>query len=405
MLLLPVAAMQKVATVTSLWASLGKSVAPMTVIGGTGSPVRTMPGPPVRVWKQGIVVSLLQQPWLSPPLTSTHTMLLGFDGSGAMLLQASPVQLPAPQPADEQPSSATGTPFATFSVQGLDPPAPGVWSVPVVIGSGMVRVAIGLPIGRQSLESLKVLFDASELTTGTLPSTWQVCPILLPLSHVVKITSSGPPAAFGGQDASGTAPATQARVVVVVVPQCFFPAIFLQTKVNRSVSGPPDAALAVTLTVSFCPAFTVREPEAPQACAPLRSLGGTRSELSTVTPVSEGTVVHFFVGSLTHTCVSNVQTWPLHALLMTLFFLFELLTSASATSRPTQQSDALSTFLVSPGASRPGSTRAKVDGAVASTIPKIRRLAGRRRFMIPPWRAMSRQELRMAWQADRAGSG
>src|SRR3989441_9666830 len=70
----------------------------------------------------GTVVSLLQQPWLSPPLTSTHTMWLGFDGSSIMLTQEMPVQLSTPQPADEQPSSATGTPWAKFSVQGLDPP-------------------------------------------------------------------------------------------------------------------------------------------------------------------------------------------------------------------------------------------------------------------------------------------
>src|SRR2546425_12857680 len=98
----------------------------------------------------GTVVSLLQQPWLSPPLTSTHTMWLGFDGSSIMLTQEMPVQLSTPQPADEQPSSATGTPWAKFSVQGLDPPVPGVWSVPLVIGSGMVSVATGWPIGRPS---------------------------------------------------------------------------------------------------------------------------------------------------------------------------------------------------------------------------------------------------------------
>src|SRR5207245_9373859 len=111
----------------------------------------------------------------------------------------------------------------------------------------------------------------------------------------------------------------------------------------------------------------------------------------------------FLVGSLTHTCVSNVQAWNLHALLMTLFFLFELLTSGSATSRPTQQSDALSTFLGSPGALPPGSTRAQAGGAEASTRPRIRSLAGRRGFMIPPWSARSRQELRVARPADRAG--
>src|SRR5438874_6993473 len=352
MLLAPVAAMQKVATVTSPAESLGKSpVAPVTVTGGTGRPVRLIPGEPGRVWKQGTVVSLLQQPWLSPPLTSTHTMWLGFDGSSIMLTQEMPVQLSVPQPADEQPSSETGTPFCGRpSVQGFDPPVPGVWSVPVVIGSGMVRVASGLPIGRQSLESLKVLFDASELVTVTLPSTWQACPMFFPLSHVpvsqrgqtwvalvmktcecrstspvispvaglavpvagavntlitqtatppamsgsggpkvsvlsepapvapfavhgvvpaasqplrqsfscdfagtgklcdtpvqplsrsvpwssvVKITSSGPPAAFGGQAASGTELALQPGGWVVVVVQCFFPGIFLQTKVNR----------------------------------------------------------------------------------------------------------------------------------------------------------------------------
>src|SRR5438094_3401169 len=366
MLLAPVAAMQKVATVTSPAESLGKApVAPVTVTGGTGRPVRLIPGEPGRVWKHGTVVSLLQQLWLSPPLTSTHTMWLGFDGSSIMLTQEMPVQLSTPQPADEQPSSATGTPCAKFSVQGLDPPVPGVWSVPLVIGSGMVRVATGLPIGRQSLESLKVLFDASELVTVTLPSTWQACPMFFPLSHVpvsqrgqtwvalvmktcecrstspfispvtmlavpvagavnrlitqtatppamsgsggpkvsvlseptpvgpfavqgvvtaaspplrqnlsgdfagtgklcdtpvqplsrsvpwssvVKIASSGPPAAFGGQAASGTAPAVQlpTPVVVVVVPlhAALLLGFFLQTKMNRSASGPPDAALA-----------------------------------------------------------------------------------------------------------------------------------------------------------------
>src|SRR2546429_8174251 len=107
MLLAPVAAMQKVATVTSPAESLGKApVAPVTVTGGTGRPVRLIPGSPGRVGKHGTEASLLQQPWLSPPLTSTHTMWLGFAGSSIMLTQASPVQLSAPQPADEQPSSA-----------------------------------------------------------------------------------------------------------------------------------------------------------------------------------------------------------------------------------------------------------------------------------------------------------
>src|SRR5437016_9096243 len=367
MLLAPVAAMQKVATVTSPAEILGKApVAPVTVTGGTGRPVRLIPGEPGRVWKHGTVVSLLQQLWLSPPLTSTHTMWLGFDGSSIMLTQEMPVQLSTPQPADEQPSSATGTPWARFSVQGLDPPVPGVWSVPVVIGSGMVRVASGLPIGRQSLESLKVLFDASELVTVTLPSTWQACPMPLPLSHVpvsqrgqtlvasvtktcecrstspvispvaglavpvagavntlitqtatppamsgsggpkvsvlsepapvapfavhgvvpaasqplrqnlscdfagtgklcdtpvqplsrsvpwssvVKIASSGPPAAFGGQAASGTLVAEQPSVPPPPPPHPLFFLFFLQTKMNLSVSGPPEAALAVTLIV------------------------------------------------------------------------------------------------------------------------------------------------------------
>src|SRR3989449_485479 len=400
MLLAPVAAMQKVATVTSPAEILGKApVAPVTVTGGTGRPVRLIPGEPGRVWKHGTVVSLLQQLWLSPPLTSTHTMWLGFDGSSIMLTQEMPVQLSTPQPADEQPSSATGTPWAKFSVQGLDPPGvqvddghceslvqakfalvppahlpPGVWSVPLVIGSGMVRVATGLPIGRQSLESLKVLFDASELVTVTLPSTWQACPMFFPLSHVpvsqrgqtwvalvmktcecrstspfispvtmlavpvagavnrlitqtatppamsgsggpkvsvlseptpvgpfavqgvvpaasqplrqnlscdfagtgklcdtpvqplsrsvpwssvVKIASSGPPAAFGGQAASGTELAVQPGGGGGVPHPLFF-LFFLQRKMNLSTSGPPEAALAVTLIVSFCPEVAVR---------------------------------------------------------------------------------------------------------------------------------------------------
>src|SRR5947207_6436148 len=436
MLALPVAAMQKVATVTSPAESLGKSpVAPATVTGGTGRPVRLIPGEPGRVWKHGTEVSLLQQPWLSPPLRSTQIMWLGSDGSGVMLTQALPVQLPVPQPEDEQPSSATGTPLARFSVQGLDPPAPGVWSVPVVIGRGMVRVARGDPGGGQPLESLNSLFDASEFCTRTVPSTWQACPILGPLSQVpvsqrgqtlvwsvmntcecrstsplispvatlavpvagavntlttqtgtpaatsgsggpkvsvliepapvgpfavhgvvpaashplrqslsfefagtgklcdvpvqplsrsvpwssvVKIASSGPPAAFGGQAASGTALATQAPVGGGI-PHFLFFGFFLQTKMNLSVSGPPEAALAVTLIVSFCPEVAVRAAESPHACAPLRSLGGTSAGLSTVMPVSAGTVVHFFVASSTHTWVSNVQL-PLHASWMILFF-------------------------------------------------------------------------------------
>jgi len=77
--------MQKVATVTSPIESLGKApVAPATVVGATGRPVRTIPGPPGRVWKQGTVVSLLQHPWLSPPLMSTQIMWPGFDGSSIM---------------------------------------------------------------------------------------------------------------------------------------------------------------------------------------------------------------------------------------------------------------------------------------------------------------------------------
>src|SRR2546428_12982813 len=115
MLLAPVAAMQKVATVTSPADSLGKApVAPVTVTGGTGRPVRLIPGEPERVWKHGTVVSLLQQPSLSPPLTSTHTMWLGFDGSLIMLTQEMPRQVSVPQPADGQPSSATSAPWAQF---------------------------------------------------------------------------------------------------------------------------------------------------------------------------------------------------------------------------------------------------------------------------------------------------
>src|SRR5207245_11676381 len=120
MLLAPVAAMQKVATVTSPAEILGKApVAPVTVTGGTGRPVRLIPGSPGRVWKHGTVVSLLQQPWLSPPFTSTQIMWLGFDGSAIRLTQALPVQLSAPQPADEQ------LPEATLPGQGWAPPVPG----------------------------------------------------------------------------------------------------------------------------------------------------------------------------------------------------------------------------------------------------------------------------------------
>src|SRR5438552_18785888 len=48
----------------------------------------------------------------------------------------------------------------------------------------MVRVASGDPDGGQSLERWNSLFDASELTTLTVPSTWQACPRFGPLSHV-----------------------------------------------------------------------------------------------------------------------------------------------------------------------------------------------------------------------------
>src|SRR5437899_3045114 len=62
-------------------------------------------------------------------------------------------------------------------------PEESLGKAPVVIGRGMVRVASGDPGGGQSLERLNSLFDASELTTLTLPSTWQDLPMFGPLSH------------------------------------------------------------------------------------------------------------------------------------------------------------------------------------------------------------------------------
>src|SRR5438128_558578 len=253
MLLAPVAAMQKVATVTSPAESLGKApVAPVTVTGGTGRPVRLIPGEPGRVWKHGTVVSLLQQLWLSPPLTSTHTMWLGFDGSSIMLTQEIPVQLSVPQPADEQPSSAIGTPWAKFSVQGLDPPVPGVWSVPEVIGSAMVKVAVlsePTPVGPFAVQGvvpaasqpLRQNLSCDFAGTGKLCDT-PVQPLSrsVPWSSVVKIASSGPPAAFGGQAASGTAVAVQPMSGGGGQDTVLF-LLFLQTRMNLSMSGPPDA--------------------------------------------------------------------------------------------------------------------------------------------------------------------
>src|SRR5262249_56610253 len=86
-----------------------------------GFPVRTIEPPPA-VGKQGLVVSLLQQFWLRPPLKA---MQIGFpdEGSVPMLTQALPVQLLLPQPPASQLSSCTGTPGGSpgFAVHGFGP--------------------------------------------------------------------------------------------------------------------------------------------------------------------------------------------------------------------------------------------------------------------------------------------
>src|SRR5262245_3807797 len=142
-----------------------------------------MPMPPAPVSKQGTDGLSLQQAWLSPPFESTQIICAGFDGSATWVTQARPVQFPWLQP-PEQLLSFTGTPCASFSRHGFDPPVPGVPIVPVVIGRLMVRVESGLPSGGQSFESWKFLFCASEFATTTDPSTWQAWWLCPPLSHV-----------------------------------------------------------------------------------------------------------------------------------------------------------------------------------------------------------------------------
>src|SRR5947208_10658543 len=96
-------------------------------------PVRTIEPPPA-VGKQDLVVSLLQQFWLRPPLES---MQMGFpdDGSVPMVTQALPVQLLLPQPPPWQLSS-------------WDAPhgfGPAKLAVPVVFASRMSSGAASVP--------------------------------------------------------------------------------------------------------------------------------------------------------------------------------------------------------------------------------------------------------------------
>src|SRR5262249_14664684 len=116
-----------------------------------GLPVRTIDPPPA-VGKHDLVVSLLQQFWLNPPLES---MQMGFpvEGSVPMLTHAVPVQV-VPQPPEPQLSSWTGTPFGSpgFAVQGLGPARV---AVPVVTGSRMSSGAASAPgSGGQSRDRL-----------------------------------------------------------------------------------------------------------------------------------------------------------------------------------------------------------------------------------------------------------
>src|SRR5215813_1990464 len=117
-----------------------------------GLPARTIDPPPA-VGKQDLVVSLLQQFWLRPPLAS---MQMGFpvDGSVPMLAQAVPLQLLLPQPPEPQLSSCTGTPVGSpgFAVHGFGPVNV---AVPVVVGSRMSSGAASAPgSGGQSRERL-----------------------------------------------------------------------------------------------------------------------------------------------------------------------------------------------------------------------------------------------------------
>src|SRR5439155_10230818 len=147
-----------------------------------GFPVRVIEPPPA-VAKQDLVVSLLQQFWLRPPLES---MQMGFpdDGSVPMVAQAVPVQLLLPQPPEPQLSSCTGTPvgWPGCAVHGFGPV---FVAVPVVFASPMSSGAASAPgAGGQSRERLYDLLVPSDWATTRTSSTVHAWPCCGPLSHL-----------------------------------------------------------------------------------------------------------------------------------------------------------------------------------------------------------------------------
>src|SRR5262245_61578255 len=105
--------------------------------------------PPSRTGKQGRTVLLAQQCWEIPPLSSRHTVCVGFTGSGIEELQASPVQVSS-HTDSPQSSGIGGIPLssAVFG-HGIGPNS--VALVPVVIGLQSIEsVEPGGQLGGQS---------------------------------------------------------------------------------------------------------------------------------------------------------------------------------------------------------------------------------------------------------------
>src|SRR5262245_9809862 len=120
----PVGGSQKVDTITTPSAVFGYWSSPHGVGVGadTALPVRVMPGPPVNVGWQGTAVWPLQQFCDRPPLESTQIWFAAFVGSGTRATHEPPVQLPGAVEhfVPPQASSCAGTPFASWSRQGLE---------------------------------------------------------------------------------------------------------------------------------------------------------------------------------------------------------------------------------------------------------------------------------------------
>src|SRR5688572_10954731 len=108
-----------------------------------------MPGPAgVAPWAGKVgwhdtAVLPLQQFWARPPLASTQICCAGSVGLGTVVTHDAPEQLPAMTEHfwPPQASSCAGTPFDSWSRHGLEPPVPGVPTVPVVGASWMSRRA------------------------------------------------------------------------------------------------------------------------------------------------------------------------------------------------------------------------------------------------------------------------